>query len=145
MRITDVNSVEADKIRKSQNIKPEKSFAFTLQSHIEENELEEQLKVMVNDINEQGKILSDHMDFKDFKKYKEMIKEFIEEVTSTSHKFSREEFLDRRGRHKIYGMIRLVNKDVDDIAQEMLKNEKNSMTILEKIDEIRGLLLDILT
>lgn len=145
MRITDVNGVEADKIRKSHNIKPEKSFAFTLQSHIEENELEEQLKVMVNDINEQGKILSDHMDFKDFKKYKEMIKEFIEEVTSTSHKFSREEFLDRRGRHKIYGMIRLVNKDVDDIAQEMLKNEKNSMTILEKIDEIRGLLLDILT
>ena len=145
MRITDVNSVEADRIRKSDNIKPEKSFAFTLQSHIEQSELEEQLKVMVTDINEQGKILADHMDFKDFKKYKEMIKEFIEEVTSTSHKFSREEFLDRRGRHKIYGMIRLVNKDVDDIAQEMLNNEKNSMMILEKIDEIRGLLLDILT
>ncbi|MCQ2977060.1 MAG: YaaR family protein [archaeon] len=145
MKITDVNSVEADKVRKSQYIKPEKSFAFTLQSHIEENELEEQLKVMVNDINEQGKILSDHMDFKDFKKYKEMITAFIEEVTSTSHKFSREEFLDRRGRHKIYGMIRLVNKDVDDIAQEMLKSEKNPLAILSKIDEIRGLLLDILT
>lgn len=145
MKITDVNSVEADRIRKSENIKPEKSFAFTLQSHIEESQLEETLKNMVTDINEQGKVLQDHLDFKDFKKYKEMIKEFIEEVTSTSHKFSREEFLDRRGRHKIYGMIRLINKDVDDIAQEMLKSEKNGMAILEKIDEIRGLLLDILT
>lgn len=145
MKIESVNSVEADKIRKSQNIKPEKSFAFTLQSHIEEANLEEQLKAMVEDINAQGKILSEHMDFKDFKKYKDMIKNFIEEVTSTSHKFSREEFLDRRGRHKIYGMIRLVNKDVDDIAQEMLQSEKNGMMILAKIDEIRGLLLDILT
>lgn len=145
MKIENINATTQDKIRKSENIKPEKSFAFTLQSHIEETNLEQTLKTMAEDINAQGKILSEHMDFRDFKKYKDMIKSFIEEVTSTSHKFSREEFLDRRGRHKIYGMIRLINKDVDDIAQEMLKNEKNNMLILEKVDEIRGLLLDILT
>ena len=145
MKVENVNTVEAAKIRKSENIKSENSFAFTLNSHIEQSELEEQLKIMANDINELGKVLAEHMDFRDFKKYKDMIKNFIEEVTSSSHKFSREEFLDRRGRHKIYGMIRLINADVDAIAQEMLKNEKNNMTILEKVDEIRGLLLDILT
>lgn len=145
MKIENINATAADKIRKSENIKLEKSFAFTLQSHIDEANLQETLKTMAEDINVQGKILSEHMDFRDFKKYKDMIKNFIEEVTSTSHKFSREEFLDRRGRHKIYGMIRLINKDVDDIAQEMLRNEKNNMLILEKVDEIRGLLLDILT
>lgn len=145
MKVQNINQVEADKIRKSQNIKPEKSFAFTLESHIEEGKLEETLLKMSEDINAQGKVLAEHMDLKDFKKYKKMISDFMNEIVSTSHKFSRENFLDRRGRHKIYGLIRLVNKDIDDIAQEMLKNEKNNMMILEKVDEIRGLLLDIVT
>lgn len=145
MKVEGINLKEAEKIRKSENIKPEKSFALTLESHIEEGKLEETLHKMAEDINAQGKILSEHMDLKDFKKYKQMISDFMNEIVSTSHKFSRENFLDRRGRHKIYGLIRLVNKDVDDIAQEMIKNEKNNMMILEKVDEIRGLLLDIIT
>jgi len=145
MKIDGINGVENDKIRKSQNIKKDNSFAFTLESHIESEKLEETLLKMSEKISEQGKILSEHMDLKDFKQYKDMISEFMNEIISTSHKFTRENFLDRRGRHKIYGLIRLVNKNVDDIAQELLKEEKNNISILQKIDEIRGLILDIIT
>ena len=56
-----------------------------------------------------------------FKKYKEMIKNFIEEVTSSSHKFSREEFLDRRGRHRVYGIVKEVDTSLDELAEELLK------------------------
>jgi uncharacterized protein YaaR (DUF327 family) len=37
-----------------------------------------------------------------------------------------------------------VNEDLDELAQELLKNEKNSLAILDKIDEIHGLLLDMI-
>jgi uncharacterized protein YaaR (DUF327 family) len=42
-------------------------------------------------------------------------------------------------------MIKLVDKNLDELAAELIKDEKDHIAILNKIDEIRGLLLDILT
>lgn len=64
-------------------------------------------------------------------------------VVTHSHEFSRENFLDRRGRHRVYGIVRLVDKNLDDLARELVKDEKDNLTILNKVGEIQGLLLDI--
>lgn len=121
------------------------SFKFTLISNIEEQELKSALALMVEDITQQGNKISRHMDIRDMKKYRELIRNFMNEIVGNSHKFSRENFLDKRGRHRIYGMIKLVDKTLDDLATELVKEEKDHLAILGKIDEIRGLLLDILT
>ena len=60
-------------------------------------------------------------------------------------KFSRENFLDRRGRHRVYGIIRLIDSNLDELASELVEDEKDHLSILARIGEIRGLLLDILT
>jgi uncharacterized protein YaaR (DUF327 family) len=85
------------------------------------------------------------MDVRDMKKYRELIKDFMNEIVTRSHKFSRENFLDKRGRHRVYGMIRLVDETLDELAAELIKDEKDHLMILSRIDEIRGLLLDIFT
>jgi uncharacterized protein YaaR (DUF327 family) len=121
------------------------SFKFTLISHIEEQELQNRLNVMLEEITSQGKKLSKHMDVKDMKHYRELIKEFMNEIVNRSHKFSRENFLDKKGRHRVYTMIKLVDKNLDELASELIKDEKDHLTILNKIDEIKGLLLDIVT
>ena len=92
-----------------------------------------------------GKTLSEHMDVRDMKKYRSLVKEFMNEVVNRSHKFSRENFLDRRGRHRVYGIVRLVDKNLDELAEELVKDEKDHINILNKVDEIRGLLIDIST
>jgi uncharacterized protein len=122
-----------------------KEFKFTLLSKIDESSLQEKLNVMINDITEQGKKIAKHMDVKDMKKYRELIKDFVNEVVTHSHKFSRENFLDRRGRHRVYGIVKLVDKNLDDLAKELIQEEKNNLNILGHVDEISGLLLDILT
>ena len=121
------------------------TFRFTLMSHIEDEGLAERLNLMMQDITMQGKEISKHMDVKDMKRYRALIKDFLNEVVNRSHKFSRENFLDRKGRHRVYGIIRLVDQTLDDLAKELMKDEKDHMEILSKIGEIRGLLLDILT
>lgn len=120
-----------------------KDFKFTLISQIETTELKDRLTGMVEEINTQGDKIAKHMDIKDMKKYREMIKGFINEVVTHSHEFSRENFLDKRGRHRVYGIVRLVDKNLDELAQELLKDEKSHLNILGKVDEIRGLLLDM--
>jgi hypothetical protein len=85
------------------------------------------------------------MDIKDMRKYRASIKEFMNEVVSNSYEFSRENFLDRRGRHRVYGIIKQVDKTLDELADELMKEEKDHVEILSKVDDIRGLLLDIST
>ena len=120
-------------------------FKFTLMSSIEEAGLSERLSVMMQEITMQGEKLGKHMDVRDMKHYRRLIQEFMNEIVNRSHKFSRENFLDRRGRHRVYGMIKRVNVVLDELAGELIKEEKDTLAILGKVDEIRGLLLDIIT
>ena len=93
----------------------------------------------------QGDRLAKKRDIRDMKKYRGLVKEFMNEIVSRSHAFSRENFLDRKGRHRVYGIIRLVDENLDELARELMKDEQDHLAILSKIGEIRGLLLDILT
>lgn len=120
-------------------------FKFTLASAIDDAELKEKLSGLMDEITEQGKKISKHMDIRDMKKYRSLVKDFMNEVVNRSHKFSRENFLDRRGRHRVYGLVKLVDKNLDELAGELVKEEKDHIAILGKVDEIRGLLLDIST
>ena len=119
------------------------SFKFTLVSNIEEQDLQRRLSSMMQDITDQGEKISKHMDIRDMKKYRELVKGFLNEVVNRSHQFSRENFLDRRGRHRVYGIVKLVDKNLDDLASELVKDE--NIAIVSKVDDIRGLLLDVST
>lgn len=121
------------------------NFKFTLVSHIEENELQTRLTSLMEEITMQGDKLAKKRDIKDMKKYRGLIKDFMNEIINRSHAFSRENFLDRKGRHRVYGIIRLVDENLDELAQELMKDEQDHLMILSKIGEIRGLLLDIFT
>ena len=123
----------------------DEQFKFTLMSRIEEEGLQERLSLLFDDITMQGKKISKHMDVCDMKRYRSLIKDFLNEIVNRSHKFSRENFLDRRGRHRVYGIIRLIDQNLDELAEALMKEEKDNLSILGKIGEIRGLLLDILT
>ena len=127
------------------NAPTDDAFRFTLMSAIEEEGLQERLGLMYEDITMQGNKITKHMDVKDMKRYRALIKEFMNEIVNRSHKFSRENFLDRKGRHRVYGIIRRVDETLDELAQELMKDEKDHLAILAKVGEIRGLLLDILT
>ena len=125
--------------------KSDDSFKFTLISNIEEKDLQEKLGNMMQEITEQCEKIAKHMDIRDMKKYRELVKGFLNEVVNRSHKFSRENFLDRRGRHRVYGIVKMVDENLDNLARELVKDEKDHLAIVGAIDDIRGLLLDIST
>ncbi len=121
------------------------TFKFTLASAITDAELQQKVDSLMTDITAQGNRLAEHMDIRDMRQYRELIREFMNEVVFRSHKFSRENFLDRKGRHRVYGLIKLIDQNLDELAQALVADEKDHISILSRIGEIRGLLLDILT
>ncbi len=120
-------------------------FKFVLTSKLEDTGLAERLNLMMQDIIQQGERISKKNDIKDMQRYRILIKDFMNEVVTRSHVFSRENFLDRKGRHRVYGIIRQVDDELDELAKELVKDEKDNIAILAKIGQIQGLLLDIFT
>lgn len=145
MQVDRVKMPELKNLKPIEEKKVEEDFKFTLLSKIGEGELQDKLGIMVEEISKQGDKIAEHMDIRDMKQYRTLISEFMNEVVTHSHEFTRENFLDKRGRHRVYGIIKQVNKTVDELAQELLKGEKDHLSILRKVDEIKGLILDITT
>ena len=145
----DIKIQESHQVTQTETSKPveqtSEAFKFTLMSSIEEADLKERLTGMMNEITMQGERIKKRKDISDMRKYRSLIKGFMNEVLSRSHKFSRENFLDRRGRHRVYGIIKLIDENLDKLAEELLKEESDNLTILNRIGEIEGMLIDILT
>ena len=144
IRVSDVSQVQPTEAAKT-TAPVDDTFKFTLVAAIDDADLQEKLTNLMNDIATQGKLLSEHMDIRDMKRYRGLVKDFLNEVVNRSHKFSRENFLDRRGRHRVYGMIKLVDEKMDELASALVQDERDHIDILNRVDEIRGLLLDIIT
>lgn len=144
MKVQDISAAQLQEIKSQKEKEVDDNFEFTL-NKVSDDGFQERLQKMMDDIAVQGKKLADHMDVRDMKQYRSMVTDFMNEVVSRSHKFSRENFLDKRGRHRVYGIVKLVNKDLDELAQKLISKEKDHLGILAKVDEIKGLLLDIMT
>jgi uncharacterized protein YaaR (DUF327 family) len=106
--------------------------------------LDETLKQMAQEIFKQGEQLSEKVDISQLKAYKRLISEFLNESVRGFAKFSRESFLDRRGRHRLYATVKKVNENLEELTKEILKKEQDHLKIVGRIEDIRGLILDII-
>lgn len=145
MKVQETTNISNQQNQTAKTPEGDGAFKFTLVSKLGKNDLAEKLTNLMKDINEQGERISKHMDIADMRKYRATVKEFMNEVVSNSYEFSRENFLDRRGRHRVYGIIKQVDKTLDELAEELMKEEKDNIAVLSKVDDIRGMLLDIST
>ena len=58
------------------------AFKFTLSSAITDAELQAKVDSLMEDITAQGNRIAQHMDIRDMKKYRGLIKDFLNEVVS---------------------------------------------------------------
>ncbi|MEA4846444.1 MAG: YaaR family protein [Clostridiaceae bacterium] len=149
MKITEIKSrpssiagTVAKEDRKPDITSDRSSFGETLK-RTEEQDLTSRLNRLMSDIEKQGEHLAKSMDMKELKNYKKLISEFLDEVINSSLKFSKQSHFDKRGRHKVYALVKKVNARVEELSREFLKDEKDNIKILESIGTIKGMLLDM--
>ena len=114
-------------------------------NEVEQEHIRDQLKVLYNKIETQSGKLQDKLFIEDLVQYKELVKEFLDVTVNNSHVFHKENSLDRRGRHRVYSLVKKVDNELDELTKDFLNIENNRIKILNRLDDIKGLLLDILT
>ena len=105
---------------------------------------EARLAEMKAAIDEQGKRLSSRVDVKEFQKYRRLIRDFLDEIVSNGYTFSKEDAYASRGRHRYIATVKVVDEKLDELGKEVMKEQADKIEILHKIDDIRGLLLDLM-
>ena len=105
---------------------------------------EARLIEMKDEIDEQGKRLADRVDVKEFEKYRRLIRDFLDEIVSNGYTFCREDAYASRGKHRYIATVRVVNEKLDELGKEFMKEQADQIEVLHRIDDIRGLLLDLM-
>lgn len=137
------SKIEAEK-KDNKKVRNSKGSSFQSQYNKSMDETaQEKVNRLLNDIDNQGKLLGSRVDIRELKAYKQLISEFLYEAVNNSHVFSKESKMDRRGRHRVWAVIKLVNEELENLTKEVLKEEKDNLKILKSMEDIRGLLLDI--
>ena len=111
---------------------------------IKSENVKEELENIFGKITEQADKIGEKMYLKDILEYKKLVREFLNVATQNSHQFQNQNFLDRRGRHRNYSIVKTVDRELDTLTREFINGQIDHMGVLKKIDDIRGMLLDIM-
>ena len=99
---------------------------------------------LVGDITEQGKKMSERADLREFHKYRDMIRRLIDETVSNGFSFQKFRKFDIRGRNKTFALIQRINTKLEEITNALLQEETDHIALLKSVDEIAGMLVDML-
>lgn len=131
-------------VKDDARIKPSQGGEFRSRlTRAENSNYEQHLQKLAEDIAKQGEILAKKVDIRELKVYKKLIAEFLDVALGNSRKFSKRSVLDRRGRHKVYAIVRNINSELDLLTQGILKGESDNLSLLQRLADIRGLILDL--
>ncbi|WP_313755803.1 YaaR family protein [Tissierella sp.] len=114
-------------------------------NELEQDQIRTELKSLYDKIETQSDKLSNKLFIDDLIQYKKLVREFLNITVNNSHIFFKENSLDRRGRHRVYSLVKKVDQELDELTQEFLDLENKRINILKRLNDIQGILMDIMT
>lgn len=134
-----------DIILKARSEKAEKKTEFLDKfEKIKSEKVRTELENIFDKIEIQSEKIGEKIYLKDLIEYKRLVKDFLQVATTNSHQFSSENFLDRRGRHRTYSLVKTVDRELDSLTKDFISGHIDHMGVMAKIGEIKGMLLDIM-
>ena len=145
MEVNRVSKTGLNRVQKKEDLAAE-SISFTeVMGTKRENLVYEKMTKMMQDIEDQGKVLAESRTVEDLKKYKKLVKQFMDDAVNNGLKLEEQRGFNRRGRTKVYKIVKEVDKKLIDLTNAVLEKEKNGINILNLVGEIKGLLINIYT
>jgi len=145
MEVQKVNKVTNHKIQaKEKELTDSVSFTEVMGKRKQDLNYE-RLSKMMSQIEEQGKILGKHQTVDALKKYKILVKKFMDDAVKNGLELQEQRGFNRRGSSKVYKIVKEVDSKLVDLTNEVLSKEKEGLRILSMVGEIQGLLVNIYT
>nr|WP_249115526.1 YaaR family protein [Bacillus safensis] len=105
----------------------------------------EQLTVMLSDIEVFGKKLAKSRNLKDLARFKGLVKRFVKETVDNGLNIETSRSFDIYGNTRTLALVKALDEKLIELTEEMMDQEKPSIDLLERIGEIKGLLINLYT
>ena len=102
-----------------------------------------ELQAFLDRLNSQGKQLAQSLSLSDLKDFRDMVKSFLRSTFGQSRKMQEESSWDSQGRPKVMARIAKIDQALDELGKQLLAQQAKPLEVLTKIDEIRGLIVDL--
>lgn len=143
MKVENVKKVNTAKVE-AKKIKEESSISFRELMSTRRSEMDvERLNRLIEDIDDQGKILAQSLTVEDLRDYKKKVKEFMSEAVKYGLKVQQSRGFNRGGRMRMYKTVQKVDEKLLELADAVINKEEKGLKVLNLVGEIRGLLLDL--
>ncbi|MEC1408768.1 YaaR family protein [Bacillus halotolerans] len=105
----------------------------------------DQLTRMLTDIEAFGKRLTKSRNFKDLARFKGLVKRFVKEAVDSGLSHETSKSFDLYGNSRTLGLVKEIDEKLIKLTEEMMDQEKPAIDLLERIGEIKGLLINLYT
>lgn len=148
MKITDLNTLgnlvkSGAPLGAPSSSAPKTSFSETM-TGINRQNAEKMLNELSVEITKQGEIVGRRCDIFEMKRFREMITKYLHAAVSFMYEFKKQNAFDSKGRHKIYLNIKKINDNLEKMTEDILSSEASTINLLADVDEICGLLVNIM-
>lgn len=103
----------------------------------------EQLNALIKNIDDIGNRLAQSQNLKDLTKYKTMVKQFVREAVDFGLELKKGKAWDHFGQGRDLTIVQVVDEQLIELTKEVTAAEKSGNRILDKIGEIKGLLINL--
>lgn len=122
--------------------KGDKEFPDVLHKY-EPPDWEGALEELLKKLDEIGRRLLNSFSIYDLKDYKDTLRNFMKETNAKAYKLREETGWNRQGKHKSYQLIELIDHELEELSRMVISKQKDQLKLVEKLDTIRGLLVDL--
>lgn len=105
----------------------------------------DRLQQLLQDIDEQGQALSKSPTFTELRKYKDLVKKFMGEVANNGISLKQTESWDPYGGSKTLKTIQILDQKLMDLTDQVIHQQQSGLSVLDRIGEIKGLLINLYT
>ena len=137
-------SLPADAESRNKIESSQRGFAVDLSKEANQ-QTRQRLEELMGKIQEQGKRLGQTPTFSELKSYRELVKKFMSEAVGQMYDVESGTGWDRRGRQKAYTLVKTVDDKLESLTEDVRQGQERQLAILEKLDSIRGMLVDLYT
>jgi len=104
----------------------------------------QELQNFLQKLQTQGEKLAHTRTLRNLKDFQEMVRSFLRSTLGQSRTLSEEQVWDFRGRPKVMARVTQIDHALEELGKKVLDEQAKPLDILAKIDEIRGLIIDLL-
>lgn len=146
MKINQDVRVGIDKVRKDsiQNGPRSTKFGQMITRH-EQKMQTETITKLLGDISTAGDRLARSRNLRDMAKFKMLIRKFLQEAVDFGMGLKQSHTWNRFGEGRKLKIVETIDEKLVELAEEILDQEKSSIDLLDKIGEIKGLLVNLYT